>query len=215
MTRLLTTPATTLDILQISPVIPVVVLHDAEQGVPLAEALLAGGIHIIEVTLRTDAGLDAIARVARDVPDMTIGAGTVTSRHQAVAAQEAGAEFIVIPGSPSLLVDAVLATGLPLLAGASTLTEVMTLAHRGQRAVKFFPAEASGGVDYLRALHGPLPDAVFCPTGGVNPVNAPNYLSLANVACVGGSWLSTADLLARQDWAAVEDLAREASRLES
>ncbi len=215
MTSPLTATDPTLEVLQISPVIPVVVLHDADQAVPLAEALLSGGIAVIEVTLRTKAGLEAIERIARSLPQMRVGAGTVLTADQALAAQQAGAQFVVTPGSPPGLVEAVLRTGLPLLAGASTLTEIMTLMERGHRALKFFPAEQSGGRDYLRAVHGPLPAASFCPTGGITPHNAAGYLALPNVSCVGGSWLSPPDVCAAGDWAAVEQLARHASRLGS
>lgn len=201
--------------MRVSPVVPVVVLHDADLAVPLAHALLRGGIGIIEVTLRTPAGLPAIRRIATQVPEIVVGAGTVTTGAQVADVREAGASFVVTPGSPPPLVDAVLAAGLPLLTGASTLTEMMTLLARGHRAMKFFPAEAAGGAGYLASVHGPLPEAVFCPTGGVTEAGAPAYLELPNVACVGGSWLTPAAALAGRDWAQVERLARRASRLGS
>ncbi|MGI8947267.1 MAG: bifunctional 4-hydroxy-2-oxoglutarate aldolase/2-dehydro-3-deoxy-phosphogluconate aldolase [Ornithinimicrobium sp.] len=215
MTISSTSHDTSLEVLAVSPVIPVVVLQDAQQALPLAEALLSGGVGIIEVTLRTEAGLDAIARIARALPEMLVGAGTVITRDQASAAEQAGARFVVTPGSPATLVDAVLTAGLPLLAGASTLTEIMMLIERGHRAVKFFPAEQAGGVEYLRAVHDPLPQAVFCPTGGIIPATAEDYLALPNVSCVGGSWLTPAGVCAAGDWATVQQLAHEASTLGS
>lgn len=201
------------DVVALSPIVPVVVLHDVEHAVPLARALLAGGVPVMEITLRTEVGLEAIARVRRDVPVTCVGAGTVTTPAMAEAAREAGAQFIVTPGSPAPLVDAVLAAGLPLLAGTATLTEMMTLLGRGQRVMKFFPAAQSGGAAYLRAVSGPLPAAVFCPTGGIGATSAPEYLALPNVRCVGGSWLSPQLLLAAGDWAAVTALAAEAAAL--
>lgn len=215
MTIAATAHDASLDVLAVSPVIPVVVLQDAQQAVPLAEALLSGGVGIIEVTLRTRAGLEAITRIAGALPEMLVGAGTVITRDQASAAEQAGAQFVVTPGSPAGLVDAVLNAGLPLLAGATTLTEMMVLVERGHRAVKFFPAGQAGGVDYLRAVHGPLPQAEFCPTGGITPATAEDYLALPNVSCVGGSWLTPADVCAAGDWATVEKLAHEASTLGS
>jgi 2-dehydro-3-deoxyphosphogluconate aldolase/(4S)-4-hydroxy-2-oxoglutarate aldolase len=202
-----------LELLTVSPVIPVVVIDDVENAVPLARALVDGGIRIIEVTLRTAAGLPAIRRIAESVPEILVGAGTVIDTEQLVAVVEGGARFVVTPGSPPALIDAVLGRGLPLLAGAGTLTEMMTLTARGHRAVKFFPAEQSGGAGYLKAVGGPLPGAMFCPTGGITPGNAPEYLALPNVGCVGGSWLSPPALLAAGDWPAITALARQAIEL--
>ncbi len=204
-----------LELLTVSPVIPVVVIDDVESAVPLARALVDGGIRIIEVTLRTAAGLPAIRRIAEAVPEIRVGAGTVIDTNQLDAVVEAGARFVVTPGSPAALIDAVLARGLPLLAGAGTLTEMMTLAARGHRALKFLPAEQSGGAGYLKAVGGPLPAATFCPTGGITPGNAPDYLALPNVGCVGGSWLSPPALLAAGDWPAITALARQAIELMS
>jgi 2-dehydro-3-deoxyphosphogluconate aldolase / (4S)-4-hydroxy-2-oxoglutarate aldolase len=200
-------------LLGISPVIPVVVVDDADQAVPLARALARGGVSVIELTLRTPAGLASIERVAAEVPEIVVGAGTVTTPVQADAAARAGARFLVTPGSPDTLLSAVLDTGLPLLAGASTLTEIMRLLERGLSAVKFFPAEASGGTAYLRAVAGPLPDVRFCPTGGISAANAGSYLELPNVACVGGSWLTPASALRAADWKQVERLATQAAAL--
>lgn len=202
-----------LDLLMISPVIPVVVIDDVEHAVPLARALVAGGVRIIEITLRTPAGLPAIERVARGVPEIRVGAGTLTRVDQVDAVVDAGAQFVVTPGSPPPLIDAIQERHLPLLAGASTLTEMMSLLDRGHRALKFFPAEQSGGAAFLKAVGGPLPAGTFCPTGGITAQNAREYLALPNVACVGGSWLTPAPLLAAGDWAAITDLARRAAEL--
>jgi 2-dehydro-3-deoxyphosphogluconate aldolase / (4S)-4-hydroxy-2-oxoglutarate aldolase len=200
-------------LLEIAPVVPVVVIHDVEHAVPLAQALLRGGIGIIEVTLRTAPALLALERIAREVPEMVTGAGTVTTPGQVVAVQKAGASFLVTPGSPEHLLDAALASGLPLLAGASTVTEMMRLAEHGLTGMKFFPAEASGGREYLAAVSGPLPGLRFCPTGGITAATAPDYLALPNVACVGGSWLTPRDAVEAGDWARVERLAAEAAAL--
>jgi 2-dehydro-3-deoxyphosphogluconate aldolase/(4S)-4-hydroxy-2-oxoglutarate aldolase len=201
------------DLLGISPVVPVVVIDDAADAVPLARALARGGVRIMEITLRTPAGLGAIERVAAEVPETTVGAGTVTTPEEASAALRAGARFIVTPGATDRLLTAALDTGLPLLAGASTLTEILRLREHGQRAVKFFPAEASGGTAYLRAVAGPVPDVSFCPTGGISPANAAEYLALPNVGCVGGSWLTPAAAVRSGDWATIERLAGEVTAL--
>jgi len=202
-----------LELLMISPVIPVVVIDDVEHAIPLANALVAGGIRIIEITLRTPAGLPAIERVAQSVPEIRVGAGTLTRLDQIDAVVDAGAHFVVTPGSPPALIDAIQERQLPLLAGASTLTEMMSLLDRGHRALKFFPAEQPGGAAFLEAVGGPLPAGTFCPTGGISVQNAQDYLALPNVACVGGSWLTPAPLLATGDWAAIIDLARRAAAL--
>jgi 2-dehydro-3-deoxyphosphogluconate aldolase / (4S)-4-hydroxy-2-oxoglutarate aldolase len=201
------------DLLALSPVMPVVVLEDAEQAVPLARALVRGGVRAIELTLRTAAALPAIERVAAEVPDIVVGAGTVTTPEQAERATKAGAAFLVTPGCTDRLLDAVTDTGLPFLPGVSTVSEALRAAERGIAALKFFPAEASGGVNYLRALGGPLPELRFCPTGGVTPDNAPRYLALPNVGCVGGTWLTPGETLAAGDYAHVEALAAQAAGL--
>jgi 2-dehydro-3-deoxyphosphogluconate aldolase/(4S)-4-hydroxy-2-oxoglutarate aldolase len=201
------------DLLGISPVVPVVVLDSAADAVPLARALARGGVTIMEITLRTAAGLEAIERVAAEVPETTVGAGTVTTPEEVAAAVKAGAQFIVTPGATDRLLAAALDTGLPLLAGASTLTEILRLREHGQQAVKFFPAEASGGTAYLKAVSGPVPDVSFCPTGGIGPANAAAYLALPNVGCVGGSWLTPAAAVRAGDWAAIERLAGEVATL--
>ncbi|WP_177242063.1 bifunctional 4-hydroxy-2-oxoglutarate aldolase/2-dehydro-3-deoxy-phosphogluconate aldolase [Saccharopolyspora antimicrobica] len=204
---------TAADVLDISPVVPVVALDDVAHAVPLAEALLRGGIRTIEVTLRTPAGLPAIERIAAEVPEMVAGAGTITEPGQAKRAAEAGARYLVTPGTTDRLLDDVEASGVPFLAGAGTVSEAMRLAERGASAMKFFPAEPSGGVPFLKAIAGPLPQLRFCPTGGISPQTAPDYLALPNVGCVGGSWLAPKGLLAAGDWAKVEQLAREAAAL--
>ena len=196
------------DLFELSPVMPVVVIDDADDAVPTARALLAGGIGVIELTLRTPAALSAIERVAAEVPDIVIGAGTVVSPDQAKQAADAGAKFLVTPGCTDAVVDACFESGLPFLPGASTVSEAMRLAERGLTALKFFPAEASGGVAYLKSIAGPLPSLKFCPTGGITVASAPSYLALPNVGCIGGSWL-TASL----DPAAIEKLAAEAAAL--
>jgi 2-dehydro-3-deoxyphosphogluconate aldolase/(4S)-4-hydroxy-2-oxoglutarate aldolase len=201
------------DLLDLSPVIPVVVIDDVTDAVPVAEALLAGGIRVIELTLRTPVALEAIAAIHESVPDIVLGAGTVTSPPQAVDAAAAGASFLVTPGTTPELLDACVATGLPFLPGASTVSEAMRLAERGLTALKFFPAEAAGGVDYLTSIAGPLPGLRFCPTGGITRTTAPTYLALPTVGCVGGSWLTPKNALAAKDFAHIESLAEEAAAL--
>lgn len=207
------TVATPEDVLALSPVIPVVVIDRVADAVPLARALLRGGVPVIEITLRTAAGLEAIEAVAAEVEGMVVGAGTVLTPDQAEAVAVAGASFTVTPGSPPKLLDAVLDTGVPALAGAGTLTEMMNLAERGLLAQKFFPAEASGGREYLRAVAGPCPHLRFCPTGGITPETAPSYLELPNVGCVGGSWLTPKSAVEAGDWGRIESLAAAAAAL--
>lgn len=199
--------------LDISPVIPVVVIGDADHAVPLAQAMVAGGIRVIEITLRTDAALTAVERIAAEVPDMVVGAGTLTSRGQVIAAADAGARFLVSPGTTPTLLDAMDDSGLPFLPGVSTVSEVLALLERGITEMKFFPAEAAGGVRYLKAIAGPLPQVRFCPTGGITPSSARNYLALPSVGCVGGSWLSPADALQTEDWTQIKQLASQAAAL--
>lgn len=207
----MTTP-TSADLLTLSPVIPVVVLDDADRAVPLAQALLAGGIPIIEVTLRTPAALDAITAIAAQVPDMLVGAGTVTSPVHAEKAVAAGARFLVSPGATDTLLDTLAGTGVPYLPGVATVSEALRVLERGQREMKLFPAEACGGRAFLKSLASPLPDARFCPTGGITPDTAPLYRALPNVGCVGGTWLTPADLVAAGDWAQITRLAADARR---
>jgi 2-dehydro-3-deoxyphosphogluconate aldolase/(4S)-4-hydroxy-2-oxoglutarate aldolase len=201
------------DLLDLSPVMPVVVIADADDAVPTARALLAGGIKVIELTLRTPAALQAIERVATEVPDIVVGAGTVTAPEHAKQAGDAGAAFLVTPGCTDRVLDAAFDTGLPFLPGASTVSEAMRLAERGLTALKFFPAEASGGIAYLSSIGGPLPGLRFCPTGGITVKSAPDYLALPNVGCIGGSWLTPKDVLAAKDFGRIEGLAREAAAL--
>ena len=196
-----------MSLLDISPVVPVVVIDDRATAVPVAEALLRGGVGIIEVTLRTPAALGAIERIAAEVPGIVVGAGTVTTPDLAAAAARAGARFLVTPGSTDRVLDAAAATGLPTLPGAATVSEAMRLAERGFTELKFFPAEAAGGAPYLKSIAGPLPDLRFCPTGGISAATAPTYLALPNVGCVGGSWLTAGGV------DEVEALAKEAAAL--
>ncbi|MFI1027042.1 bifunctional 4-hydroxy-2-oxoglutarate aldolase/2-dehydro-3-deoxy-phosphogluconate aldolase [Streptomyces sp. NPDC020951] len=200
-------------VLDLAPVVPVVVVEDAADAVPLARALVAGGLTAIEVTLRTSAALDAIREISGAVPEAVVGAGTVIAPEQVTACAAAGARFLVSPGWTDVLLTAMRASGLPFLPGVSTTSEVVALLERGIREMKFFPAQAAGGTAYLRSLAGPLPQARFCPTGGIGPDNAPEYLALPNVACVGGSWMLPADALAARDWSRIEELARAAASL--
>jgi 2-dehydro-3-deoxyphosphogluconate aldolase/(4S)-4-hydroxy-2-oxoglutarate aldolase len=201
------------EILGLAPVIPVVVLDDGATAVPMARALVAGGLPVIEVTLRTPAGLAGITRISREVPDAVVGAGTVLGPADVTAAASAGAQFLVSPGCTPSLLAAMLDSGVPALPAAATASEAMALLERGLTHAKFFPATAAGGIAYLKGLNGPLPMMRFCPTGGIDATGAPDFLALPNVVCVGGSWLTPADALAAGDWARVERLAREAAAL--
>ncbi|ABG32404.1 keto-deoxy-phosphogluconate aldolase [Roseobacter denitrificans] len=200
------------DICGMAPIVPVLVVEDASKARPLAEALIAGGLPALEVTLRTPAALEVIAHMAQ-VKGGVVGAGTLVTPDDVRAAKEAGATFGVSPGATDDLIDACEALELPLLAGAATASEAMRLLARGYDMLKFFPAEASGGAPALKAIGGPLPQISFCPTGGVSPANAQSYLALPNVLCAGGSWVAPADLVAQNDWAAIESLAKAASAL--
>lgn len=195
-----------------APVIPVLVLDDAVHARPLAEALVAGGLPVLEVTLRTPAALEAIRAMA-EVPGGIVGAGTLLAPRDVAAAKAAGARFGVSPGVTDELAAACEAEGLPLLGGVATVTEAMRMLARGYDACKFFPAEAVGGAAALKAFAGPLPQIGFCPTGGVTPENAPRYLALPNVLCVGGSWMADKALMRAGKWDEIEALARDASRL--
>jgi len=200
-------------VLDLAPVVPVVVVDDLADAVPLARALVAGGLPAIEVTLRTPVALDAIRAIAAEVPDAVVGAGTVVTAEQVAEVVAAGARFLVSPGWTDALLEAMRGSGVPFLPGVSTTSEVVALLERGVREMKFFPAEAAGGTAYLKALAAPLPQARFCPTGGITPASAPEYLALPNVGCVGGSWMLPKDAIAGRDWARVEALAREAAAL--
>jgi 2-dehydro-3-deoxyphosphogluconate aldolase/(4S)-4-hydroxy-2-oxoglutarate aldolase len=202
---------TSADLLGLAPVIPVVILDEPASAVPLAEALLAGGVPIIEITLRTPRALDVIRAIADNVPDAVVGAGTVTTPALIRQAVDAGARFLVSPGTTDRLLDALGDAGVPYLPGVASASELMRVLERGQREMKFFPAEASGGRAFLSAMASPFPDARFCPTGGITPATAPLYRELENVGCVGGSWLTPRDAIATQDWRLIEKLAAAAT----
>ncbi len=203
----------TLKIMRLAPVIPVLTVRSVADGVAQARALVAGGLPAIEVTLRTDCALAAIAEIAKSVEGAFVGAGTVTTPAQIEAAVKVGATFMVSPGCTDVLVVAASQAPIPLLPGVATASEAMFLRERGFRAMKLCPAEAVGGVKLLASLSGPLPDLTFCPTGGIDLAKAPIYLALPNVACVGGSWMLPKEALANGDYATVERLAREACGL--
>ena len=206
-------PFTALQVMQDAPVIPVIVLNDVAHAVPMARALVAGGIRMLEVTLRTPQALACMEAIAKEVPDAVVGAGTVRSAADAKAAANAGAKFAVSPGYTSAVGQACRDQGLSLLPGVATGSEIMMAQEDGYTELKFFPAMQAGGPAMLKAWGGPFFDVRFCPTGGVTPQNASEFLSLSNVACVGGSWLVPADALAQGDWARIEQLAREACQL--
>jgi 2-dehydro-3-deoxyphosphogluconate aldolase/(4S)-4-hydroxy-2-oxoglutarate aldolase len=199
--------------MRLAAVIPVVIIEDAKHAVPMARALVAGGIPAIEVTLRTPAALDAIRAIAQEVEGAVVGVGTVLTAKDLHAAEQAGAHFAVSPGvSPNLLAAAD-DSALPLLPGAATASEAMSLLERGYRHLKFFPAVPAGGTKLLGAWASPLPQLRFCPTGGISLTSAPDFLALSNVLCVGGSWLTPHDKLKNGDWSGIEQLAREAALL--
>jgi len=204
---------TALQVMQDAPVIPVIVLGDVAHAVPLARALVAGGIRMLEVTLRTPVALACIEAIARDVPDAVVGAGTVRSAADAQAATLAGARFAVSPGYTHAVGRACHELGLALLPGVATGSEIMAAQEDGYTELKFFPAMQAGGLAMLKAWQGPFGDVRFCPTGGISPANAADFLALPNVACVGGSWLTPADAVAQGDWARITTLAREAAAL--
>jgi 2-dehydro-3-deoxyphosphogluconate aldolase/(4S)-4-hydroxy-2-oxoglutarate aldolase len=199
--------------MQLAPVIPVVVIEDRRAAVPMARALVAGGIPAIEVTLRTAAALDAVRAIAAEVEGAVVGVGTVLGAADLRAAQQAGARFAVSPGATARLLDAADEIDLPLLPGAATASEAMTLLERGYTHMKFFPAVPAGGARLLAAWAEPLPQLRLCPTGGINLPNAAEFLALPQVLCVGGSWLTPPDKLAHGDWAGIEQLARAAAAL--
>ena len=209
-----TTPMlTSLQVMQDAPVIPVIVLNDVAHAVPMARALLAGGIRMLEITLRTPQALACMEAIANEVEGAVVGAGTVRSPQDAAAAVKAGARFAVSPGYTPAVGQACKDLGLPLLPGVATGSEIMMAQEDGYTELKFFPAMQAGGPAMLKAWSGPFFDVKFCPTGGVTPQNASDLLALPNVACVGGSWLVPADALAQGDWSRIEALAREASQL--
>ncbi len=203
----------TLELVAFGPVIPVIVLQRVEHAVPMARALVAGGVRVLEVTLRTPAALACMAAIAREVPEAIVGAGTLRSAADVRAARDAGCQFGVSPGYTAAIGAACRDVGLPLLPGVATAGEVMAANADGLSFLKFFPATAAGGVPMLKALAGPFPDVVFCPTGGITVETAPQFLALTNVKVCGGSWLTPADAIERGDWAGITALARQASAL--
>jgi len=198
----------TLDLAGFGPVIPVIVLERVEHAVPLARALVEGGVRVLEVTLRTPAALACIEAIAREVPEAVLGAGTLRSAADVRAARDAGCVFGVSPGYTAAMGAACRDAGLPLLPGVATASEVMAANADGFNFLKFFPATAAGGIPLLKALAGPFPDVAFCPTGGITPETAPQFLALPNVKVCGGSWLTPADAVAAGDWARITTLAR-------
>lgn len=202
-----------LAVLKAQPVIPVIVIEDVAAAVPMARALVAGGLKAIEITLRTPVALDAIKAVAEEVEGAVVGAGTILTRDDFHRAEDAGAKFIVSPGTTLELLEVARKSKVPLLPGAVTASEVMSLREEGFTVMKFFPAEQSGGAAFLKSLASPLAGTLFCPTGGISPENARDYLSLPNVVCVGGSWVTPKDLVANGDWDGITALARAAADL--
>lgn len=194
-------------------VVPVLVIDKADDALPLAEALVEGGLNVLEVTLRTEAALAAVEQIAKNLPDAHVGTGTALSGDDLRRSADAGASFIVSPGATEQLLDAAENFDVPLLPGAANPSEVMRLLERGYRYQKFFPAQAAGGVPMLKSIGGPLPQVQFCPTGGIGPNNAADFLGLANVVCIGGSWMAAPKLVQEKNWAEVTRLAREAKSL--
>lgn len=204
---------TALQVMQDASVIPVIVLNDVEHAVPMAKALVAGGIRMLEITLRTSVALECMKRIAAEVPEAVVGAGTIRSAADAKAALAAGARFGVSPGYTRTVGKTCQDIGLPLLPGVATGSEIMTAQEDGFTELKFFPAMQAGGPNLLKAWAGPFTDIKFCPTGGVSLENAPTLLALPNVVVVGGSWLTPADVMAKGDWAQITQLAKEAAAL--
>ena len=201
------------DILKLGPVMPVIVIDSADQAEPLADALLAGGIWTAEITLRTPAAIKAIEKMACNCPDITVGAGTVSTARDAQIAADAGSRFVVSPGTTSSILEGCQSAGLPLLPGAASVSEMMALAEQGYSVQKFFPANAAGGSSFIKSLSSPLPDLTFCPTGGITETTAPDWLALPNIACVGGSWIAPQALIESGDFAKITNRARVAAHL--
>ena len=201
------------DILMLGPVIPVIVISSADKAEPLADALLAGGVRTAEITLRSPAAIKAIEKIARNCPDITVGAGTVRTARDAQIAADAGSRFAVSPGTTPSVLEGCKSAGLPLLPGAATVSEMMILAEQGYSLQKFFPADAAGGVSFIQSLYSPLPDLTFCPTGGISETTAPDWLALPNIACVGGSWIAPQALIESGDFAEITNRARVAAHL--
>lgn len=198
------------DVFSQGPVVPVLVIKDVENAVPIAKALIAGGIRVLEVTLRTPSAIEVIRKIANEVPEALIGAGTVTNRAQLKQVEDAGALFAISPGMTPDLLAAGNEGGIALIPGVSSISELMKAVDFGYTHLKFFPAEASGGIKALKAIGGPFPDVAFCPTGGISPENYLDYLALPNVRCAGGSWLVPEDAVAAGDWQRITELAKEA-----
>ncbi|MDQ7073195.1 MAG: bifunctional 4-hydroxy-2-oxoglutarate aldolase/2-dehydro-3-deoxy-phosphogluconate aldolase [Gammaproteobacteria bacterium] len=201
------------EIMNSSPIVPVMVINNVEHAVPLAKALVKGGITVLEITLRTEAALESITRIKAEVPDAIVGAGTIINIDTLNKAIAAGAEFIVSPGTTDKMIDAAIATGVPLLPGVANPSEAMRLLEKGITEMKFFPAEAAGGIPMLKSIGAPIPQITFCPTGGVNQKNVKDYYSLSNVACVGGSWMCAANLVDAENWDEITRLSAEAIEL--
>ncbi|MDB4110229.1 bifunctional 4-hydroxy-2-oxoglutarate aldolase/2-dehydro-3-deoxy-phosphogluconate aldolase [Amylibacter sp.] len=200
-----------LELCKIAPVIPVLIIEDISSARGLGEALVAGGLPVLEVTLRTQCALQAISEMSK-IKGGIVGAGTLITYNDVKNAIDAGATFGVSPGATDNLIDACEEAGLPLLAGASSASEAMALLEKGYSVQKFFPAEAAGGAAFLKSLSSPLPQITFCPTGGISQKNALNYLASSNVECVGGSWVAPKEAIANRDWQQIEDLAKDAVR---
>lgn len=196
-----------LEILQAGPVVPVMVIEELAHAVPLARALVAGGVRVLEIVLRTPVAMEAIRAIVREVPQAITGAGTVVNGHDLAAVTEAGAVFAISPGLTSELLDAACQGPIALIPGIATISELMVGMDRGYRQFKFFPAEAAGGIAMLKAIAGPFPQVTFCPTGGISAANYRDYLALKNVACVGGSWIVPSELIAAANWQAITELA--------
>ncbi|ALU41701.1 bifunctional 4-hydroxy-2-oxoglutarate aldolase/2-dehydro-3-deoxy-phosphogluconate aldolase [Pseudoalteromonas rubra] len=201
------------EILSAAPVVPVIVIDDLEDAVPLAQALYRGGLRALEVTLRTPVAAQAVKAMKEAVPEAYVGTGTVVDKASFDASVEAGADFMVSPGVSLELLALAKESDIPFLPGAATPSEAMELAAQGFKFLKFFPAEAAGGTAMLKSIGGPLPQVTFCPTGGISLATAPNYLALSNVICVGGTWMLDKTLIANKDWQAIEALARQASEV--
>jgi 2-dehydro-3-deoxyphosphogluconate aldolase/(4S)-4-hydroxy-2-oxoglutarate aldolase len=201
------------DYARLAPVIPVVTLDDPRMSIDLAQTLVQAGLPVIEVTLRTAGALDAISAIAKAVPEAVVAAGTIVDPSQIAEVVDAGAKFIVTPGTPMSLAERLLEAPIPVMPGCSTVSEAMTLQSLGFQNLKFFPAAASGGPAWLKSINGPLPKLSFCPTGGIDLAAAPAYLSLPNVMCVGGTWMTPADAMKRGDLATIGRLASEAAAL--
>lgn len=205
--------AETIELMRRAPVIPVLTVAGPQDGVPLARALVAGGLPVLEITLRTPGALAAVSAIRAAEPGAVVGAGTITESGQIQAAIAAGASFLVSPGMTQQLLEGAVLSRVPFLPGIATASEAMMVMDRGFKAMKFFPAEAAGGVDYLASLSGPLGELLFCPTGGINATLAKIYLAQKNVVCVGGSWMMPRALVAAADYVAIEQLARAAADL--